>query len=80
MDTSFEEFAKMAKEEFGLTVVKSANNSATFESIFGDSLVCMDQYELLLGYYDNKSMRQIELRLNTDTMNFNSDKYFAFAV
>lgn len=34
MSTMFERFAKMAKEEFRLTVVETENRTTTFESLF----------------------------------------------
>ncbi len=45
MSTRFERFAKMAKEEFGLTVSRTSEK-ATFKSLFGVSVEEIDQYEL----------------------------------
>ena len=58
MGTLFERFAKMAKEKFGLTVVKSESQTPlTFESLFGISMKNIASYEVpydisneLLGY------------------------------
>lgn len=60
MSKRFERFAKIAKEEFGLTVVKSINcKGSSFESLFGVSAESIAQYELpynisadQFGYYD----------------------------
>ena len=47
MSERFERFAKMAQEEFGLTVVKSASHeNYTFEDLFGVSIESLTQYEL----------------------------------
>ena len=44
---SFEDFAKMAKEEFGLTVVKAPEcKQSSFESLFGVATKCIERYEL----------------------------------
>lgn len=47
MSERFERFAKMAQEEFGLTVVESTNHeNSTFEDLFGVSIESLTQYEL----------------------------------
>lgn len=59
MSTRFERFARMAKEEFGLTVSKTTSHEhSTFESLFGVSPKSIAQYELpysisaeQFGYY-----------------------------
>jgi hypothetical protein len=67
MSKRFERFAKMAKEEFGLTVVKSTSREgSSFESLFGVSTESIAQYELpynisadQFGYYDEKVVMEM---------------------
>lgn len=67
MSTKFERFAKMVKEEFGLTVVKTESREmSTFESLFGVSVENITQYELPynistdnFGYYDDSSLTKV---------------------
>ena len=47
MSTLFERFAKMAKEEFNCTIVKTPHHSnTTFESLFGTSVDNIALYKL----------------------------------
>ena len=51
MDSRFERLVRMAKEEFGVTIVKSAKQEKpNFESLFGISSETIDQLEVP---YDN---------------------------
>lgn len=67
MSKRFERFAKMAKEEFGLTVVKTTKREgSSFESLFGVSAESIAQYELpynisadQFGYYDEKVVTEM---------------------
>ena len=67
MSKRFERFAKMAKEEFGLTVVKSTSREgSSFKSLFGVSAESIAQYELpynisadQFGYYDEKVVMEM---------------------
>ena len=82
MSSRFERFAKMAEEEFGLTIVKTeSRETSTFESLFGVSIETLAQYELPysisiydLGYYDDLKM-SIVLGDSLPTVNFDTDEY-----
>lgn len=86
MSTQFERFAKMAKEEFGLTVVKTTSQEqSTFESLFGVSSESIAQYELpynisaeQFGYYD-EMMPINGLENSLPTINFIADDNMALA-
>ncbi|MBE6638898.1 MAG: hypothetical protein E7616_05525 [Ruminococcaceae bacterium] len=86
MSTMFERFAKMAREEFGVSVVRTTNTeTSTFESLFGLSVENVAQYELPYSipsdqcrYYEapvSNNMFDLEL----PTSNFISDNQIAFA-
>lgn len=65
MSTRFERFSKMAKDEFGLNVVKKENvGMDTFESLFGISIDSISQYKVpyniqvnQFGYYDDSGLK-----------------------
>ena len=86
MSTRFERFAKMAKEEFGLTIVKTTSQEqATFESLFGVSSESIAQYELpynisaeLFGYY-NESISVNVFEQNLSTNKFDANEYLYLA-
>ena len=47
MDERFERLVKMAREEFGVTIVKATKQGkTTFESLFGISSETIDQFEI----------------------------------
>ena len=81
MSTRFERFAKMAKEQFGLTVVKATSgDQSTFESLFGVSSEDIAQYELPynisaehFGYYD-VTMSVPKFANTLPTTNFNANQ------
>lgn len=86
MSKRFERFAKMAKDEFGLTVVKSANReSSTFESLFGVSADSIAQYELpynisadQFGYYAETIVTEMpEINLPLKNYETNDSIYLA---
>lgn len=71
MSTMFERFAKMAREEFGLTVVETANRTTTFESLFGFSPEKLFQSDLpycipsvQAGYYNKEAAETEGLKAN----------------
>lgn len=86
MSSRFERFAKMAEEEFGLTIVKTeSQETSTFESLFGVSIETLAQYELPysistydLGYYDDFKMSKV-LGDSLPTVNFDTDGYMHMA-
>ena len=86
MSSRFERFAKMAEEEFGLTVVKTESREiSTFESLFGVSIETLAQYELPyaistydLGYYSDMKMSKV-LGDSRPTINFDTDGYTIMA-
>lgn len=82
----FEEFAKMAKEEFGLTVVQSSSNTATFESLFGVSAEEISKYELpynvsaqQFGYYEDEAKETIGLKSALHATSFDPNNCLALA-
>ena len=85
MSTRFERFARMAKEEFGLTVSKTTSHEqSTFESLFGVSPESIAQYELpynisveQFGYY-GESVPVDALDILPQT-NFNANVIVALA-
>ena len=86
MSSRFERFAKMAKEEFGLTVAKTeSRETSTFESLFGVSIKTLAQYELPysistydFGYYEDSKMSKV-LGDSLPTVNFDTDGYMHIA-
>ena len=87
MSARFERFAQMARDEFGLTVVKakSAQNS-TFESLFGVSAKSIAQYELpynisaeQFGYYDDGAVVSNALEFDLPVEKFDASDYLYLA-
>ena len=86
MSTRFEKFAKMAKKEFGLTVIKKeSQEQSTFESLFGVSSESIAQYELpynisaeQFGYYDELATINI-FEDSLPTIDFNANQNIALA-
>ena len=82
MSVKFERFAKMVKEEFGLTIVKTTNReSSTFESLFGVSSEDIAQYELPyntpvenMSYYGGEFLATDVYKLNLPTQKFNANE------
>jgi len=86
MKMEFEEFVRMAKEEFGLTVVKAPDRTATFESLFGVSADHIAQYELpyhisteQFGYYHDESKENTGFEEALRTLHFDASEYLIFA-
>ena len=87
MSTMFERFAKMAKEEFGYTVVKSTEpNPTTFESLFGVSAEAIAQYELpynvsleQFGYYDEAASLTMIVGVDMPANDFNTNDFVNLA-
>lgn len=46
MSTMFERFAKMAREQFGCTIVKTTEPASSFKSLFGIDVSSLAQYKL----------------------------------
>lgn len=69
----FEKFAKMAKEQFGCTVVQEEPTGETFETLYGINLSEQVEFELLDSYSVNvfDETNAFEISNPIDNMQFN---------
>lgn len=87
MSAKFERFVKMAKEEFGLTIIKTTSReNSTFESLFGVSSEDIAQYELPYNtpventsYYSSEFLATDVYKLNLPTQKFDANEHVHLA-
>lgn len=88
MSTMFERFVKMAKEEFGYTVIHDDSTKlTTFESLFGVSTEDIARYELpynvsaeQFAYYDEPLVSDMfGVTFTANSFNFDIEEYCNFA-